>query len=61
MQSIDKKVTLILKLNAKIKRLDLYLLGGVNVPKFMQKDYSNASIQRDYIFNVLTNLNYINY
>lgn len=61
MQNIDKKVTLILKLNSTVKRLDLYLLGGLNAPKFMQKEYISATAKRNLIVNVLQNLNYLNY
>lgn len=61
MQNIDKKTTLILKLNDKIKRLELFLISGGNVPKFMQNDYLTAETKKAVLSNVLSNLNYLNY
>lgn len=61
MQKIDKKITLILKLNAKIKRLELFLISGENAPKFMRNDYLKAEINKNILTNVLVNMNYLNY
>lgn len=61
MKNIDKKVLLILNLNKKVQRLNLYIMEGLNAPIFMQKDYKKAIVKRDAIIKVLTNLNYINY
>jgi hypothetical protein len=61
MTNIDVKIRLVMRLNSKLKRLELYLLGGTNAPKFMQSNYNNAIVEHSTIKNVLTNLNYLNY
>jgi len=61
MQNIDIKIRLVMRLNSKLKRLELYLLGGTNAPKFMQASYKNAIVEHAIIKNVLINLNYLNY
>ena len=61
MNSIDIKVRLILRLNAKLKRSELYLRANDNVPPFMRDAVNKATIQSLIIRNVLNNLNYLNY
>lgn len=61
MTNIDIKIRLVIRLNARLKRLELYLLGNINTPKFMQSNYDNAVIKYSILKNVLSNLNYINY
>ena len=58
MTNIDIKIRLVRRLNARLKRLELYLLGNNNAPKFMQSEYSKANIKHKILSNVLTNLNY---
>lgn len=66
MQNIDKKVTLILKLNSKVKSKSLFLKNkenAQNIPAL--KNYilsiDNNLIKLSIIENVLINLNYLNY
>lgn len=61
MTNIDIKIRLVMRLNSRLKRLELYLSGNDNVPKFMQSDYNNATFKYVTLKTVLTNLNYINY
>jgi len=60
MQNIDKKVTLILKLNAKLKRVDFYIDNNFN-NKIIEDDIKKAHSLSLLIYRVLTNLNYLNY
>ena len=60
-QDLKSKVRLILRLNAKLKRSELYLRANDNVPPFMRDAVNKAAIQSLIIRNVLNNLNYLNY
>jgi len=61
MQNIDKKIMYILRLNSKLKKLNLYINNNQNVPLFMKQDVNNATKKYNTIKNVLINLNYLNY
>lgn len=61
MTNIDVKIRLVLRLNAKLKKTELYLNNSVNVPKMFQNDV-NMAIKNHFILqSVLKNLNYLNY
>jgi hypothetical protein len=62
MQNLDKKVTLILNLNSKLKKSELYLKNNSgNMPKFMIESIKRVTKSHDTIRTVLENLNYLNY
>ena len=61
MTNVDQKIRLILRLNAKLKKIELYLNNSKNVPLMFQNDV-NKVIKNHFIMqNVLKNLNYLNY
>lgn len=60
MQNIDKKVTLILNLNKKLKRVDFFIQQNFE-NKFMKEEVQRSHSKSLLIERVLTNLNYLNY
>ena len=61
MTNIDVKIRLVLRLNAKLKKTELYLNNSVNVPKMFQNDVNKAIKNHFILQSVLKNLNYLNY
>ena len=61
MTNIDRKVMLIMRLNAKLKRLKLYLLNNANAPKVIRTNFNENCSRVDIMENVLNNLGYLNY
>ena len=61
MTNIDVKIRLILRLNAKLKKTELYINNSVNVPKMFQNDVNKAIKNHFILQSVLKNLNYLNY
>lgn len=66
MQNIDKKIMYILRLNSKLKKIELYINSNkttfkTGIPNFMKKDIEKAIQKKEIIKNVLINLNYLNY
>ena len=66
MQNIDKKIMYILRLNSKIKKIELYVKSNQNtfkneIPNFIKNDINKAIEKKEIIKNVLINLNYLNY
>lgn len=52
---------LIMRLNAKLKRLKLYLLNNANAPKVIRTNFNENCSRVDIMENVLKNLGYLNY
>jgi hypothetical protein len=61
MQNIDKKILLVMRLNAKLKRLELYLNSNQYAPKFMHRELTEATLKYNTLKNILINTNYLNY
>jgi phage-related protein len=61
MTNIDLKIRLILRLNSKLKKIELYLNNSKNVPLMFQNDVNKAIKNHFTMQTVLKNLNYLNY
>lgn len=61
MTNVDQKIRLILRLNAKLKKIELYLNNSKNVPLMFQNDVNKVIKNHFILQNVLKNLNYLNY